>query len=560
MQQSMESFLEGFNQRARPLYREMCESFWRASLSGRKEDEVAAAEAETRFRALYNSPEQLRLLRRWSDAHLPGQRGGAARTAEQPVDDSPQRGPSAGLDLRRQVEVLTHEFTSNQMPPEMLAEIVRRQKAIEGVFNTFRARVGERILTANQVSQILKVSRDTEERREVWEASKEIGKLLAAPLLELVALRNGVARDLGHPDFYTMSLELQELTLSELDRFCTRFEALSQEPFRKLRQEMDEELGVRFRLPVSELRPWHYGDPFFEEAPAAGGIDLDPLFASRDPEEIALSFHEGIGLPLGEVLARSDLREREGKDPHAYCIHVDRSGDVRILCNLRPTARCMGTLLHECGHAAYEKYLAADLPFTLRTAAHTLVTEGVANLMGRQEREPGWLRAMTGAPAETLEALGREGPLRKQMLVATRWMLVMIHFERELYADPDQDLNRLWWELVQRYQILRPPRGRDHPDWATKLHLACFPVYYHNYLLGEFVASQLRAALDGFAQRGGDETLAGRGEVGRFLRERIFAPGARYRWDELLRRATGESLNPEHFVRQFVRDSGEWNG
>ena len=37
---------------------------------------------------------------------------------------------------------------------------------------------------------------------------------------------------------------------------------------------------------------------------------------------------------------------------------------------------------------------------------------------------------------------------------------------------------------------LKKPEGRNMPDWATKIHVALYPCYYHNYLLGELLASQ----------------------------------------------------------------------
>jgi peptidyl-dipeptidase A len=529
----IEGFIESFNRNARPLYTVMSEALWQASLTGRKEDEQEAARTETEFRKLYNSPVDLRRLRE-----------------AEPAASSGALPPATA----RQVRVLINEFTSNQMDPVLLEETVRRQKAIETTFNTFRARVGNEALTANQISQVLKESQDSGERRSSWEASKEIGRAVSPPLLELVAIRNRIARDLGYPDFYQMSLSLQELTVEELTGICDRFEELSSGPFRVLRQEMDAVLAPRFRVTPEELRPWHYADPFFQEAPATGSVDLDPIFAARSCEELAEGFYSGIGLPVDDVLRRSDLYEKPGKDQHAYCIHLDREGDVRILCNLRPTARWNGTLLHECGHAVYDKYIDSGLPFTLRTPAHTFATEAIANLMGRQVRELGWLKARAGIGAEQAKALAGEVPgiLRAQMLISTRWMLVMIHFEREMYRDPAQDLDRLWWDLVERYQFVRRPESRKAPDWASKIHLACFPVYYHNYLLGEFMASQVRRWIDREVLSGGSDTLDGHPEVGRYLRKEIFSPGGLLRWDDLLRRATGESLNPEHFVRQFV--------
>jgi peptidyl-dipeptidase A len=99
------------------------------------------------------------------------------------------------------------------------------------------------------------------------------------------------------------------------------------------------------------------------------------------------------------------------------------------------------------------------------------------------------------------------------------------------------------------------PAGRDLPDWAAKIHIVSAPVYYHNYMLGELFASQIDHAIQREVLGGGEarESFVGRAEVGAFLRERVFAAGKRYEWDELVRRATGESLDPKYFVAQFVR-------
>jgi len=131
--------------------------------------------------------------------------------------------------------------------------------------------------------------------------------------------------------------------------------------------------------------------------------------------------------------------------------------------------------------------------------------------------------------------------------VFTRWVLVMTNFERAFYADPEADLSTLWWELVSRYQLVTPPPERSEPDWAAKIHVACAPVYYHTYLYGNLVASQLRATLERDA--GG---LVGRPEAGRLLTEQLFGPGESVRWDALLARATGEPLTAVHLAHDIT--------
>lgn len=67
----------------------------------------------------------------------------------------------------------------------------------------------------------------------------------------------------------------------------------------------------------------------------------------------------------------------------------------------------------------------------------------------------------------------------------------MYRFEQQMYQNPDQDLNALWRDLVEKYQMIKRPANRNEPDRATKIHIATSPCYYHNYLLGELLASQL---------------------------------------------------------------------
>jgi peptidyl-dipeptidase A len=91
---------------------------------------------------------------------------------------------------------------------------------------------------------------------------------------------------------------------------------------------------------------------------------------------------------------------------------------------------------------------------------------------------------------------------RAQLLIFSRWCQVMLRFEKSMYENPDQDLNKLWWDLVEKYQMVRRPSGRSEPDYASKIHVVSAPVYYHNYMMGELFASQLHHALARPVRRG----------------------------------------------------------
>jgi peptidyl-dipeptidase A len=123
-----------------------------------------------------------------------------------------------------------------------------------------------------------------------------------------------------------------------------------------------------------------------------------------------------------------------------------------------------------------------------------------------------------------------------------------------MYEDPKQDLNALWWDLVQKYQGLKKPAGRNAPDYAAKIHICSAPVYYHNYMMGQLFASQVHHALckDLYPGMKVNEVLyIGDKKVGEWMTRKVFAVGRTLAWNDLLKHATGAGLNPEAFAKDF---------
>ncbi len=446
--------------------------------------------------------------------------------------------------LRRQLEVLRSSLTANQMDESLRRDMVELSTEIESEFNSYRAEVDGRKMSENEIEELLRRSDDADLRRKVWEASKAIGPLVADRIRELARLRNTAARDLGFADFYRMSLELQELPEEWLFEVMDQLERDTREPFQRWKDELDDRLRRRFD--VSQLYPWHYADPFFQALPPDGAISVEPLVGNASAAELALKTFAPWGIDLQTVFAQSDLYPRDAKSQHAFCIDIDRTGkDVRILANVVPGERWIEVMLHESGHAAYDVEIDPTLPYLLHRPAHIFVTEAIAILCGRLVRDPQWLVDVAGIAASDIADIQRRvtSATRAQSLLFARWGLVMVHFERELYLDPEADLDALWWELVSRFQLVEAPPDRAAPDWATKIHIGSAPVYYQNYLLGEILASQLAATCE--RECGG---LVGNRDAGQLLVDRIFRKGASQRWDVVVDQAVGERLSPGDFA------------
>jgi hypothetical protein len=213
------------------------------------------------------------------------------------------------------------------------------------------------------------------------------------------------------------------------------------------------------------------------------------------------------------------------------------------------------TALHELGHSVYSSLnIPPSMPYALRMESHILTTEGIAMMFEKFSKNAGWMERMglTVPEREALQAAGAKAR-RRELLIFAAWAQVMFRFERAMYANPDQDLNKLWWDLVERYQRVHRADGRNAPDYAAKIHVVESPAYYHNYLMGELFAAQVHhtIAREVLKTEPAQALYNGRPDVGQVLKDKIFTPGRSLSWNELTRYATGEGLNPKAFAEDL---------
>ena len=460
---------------------------------------------------------------------------------------------------RRIIDVMYREYLPAQADAALQKRIVALETEIERIFNTHRAKTPQGELTENDVREILTTTKDSKAAESAWTGFVSVGRKVEEKLRETVRLRNELARKLGFGDFYEMSLATQEIDEAELLRVFDDLDRLTREPFAALKADIDAQRAAHFGIDIRDIKPWHMGDIFFQEAPPMGGADLDEVYANQDLQDLTRKYYRGLGLEVDAILARSDLYEKPGKSSHAFAVDIDREGDQRVLCNLKPNLRWADTLIHELGHAVYDQYISRDLPFILRTPAHSITTEGYAMMMGAMAKNPEFLTEIVGLSSDNAAKYvdAARASLRAEKLIFSRWAQVMVRFEHAMYNNPEQNLSKLWWDLKREYQLTAPPDDLTLPGYAAKIHVVTVPVYYHSYMLGDLFAAQVhhKIATGVVKSRDVRETAyAGSEAAGTFMRERIFNPGNRYDWRTLTEKITGEPISPEYFVRQYIGD------
>ncbi|MFC2102046.1 M2 family metallopeptidase [Bacteroidota bacterium] len=535
MKEELIAFIQKHDSIVVPLSKETNLAYWQAAITGAEEDFDKAQTLQLKMVEVFSDTVALATLQKIKVSGL--------------VNDTL---------LARQLDILYNQFLMAKADTSKLNEIVKMETKIERAFSVFRTQVKGKELTDNDVEEILRSSKDTKKQKEVWMAQKKIGRVVAEEVIQLVTMRNEVAKDMGFKNYHQMQLTLSEQDPKVITKLFDELDTLTKGVYAESKEEIDNYFVNYYNLKSKdELMPWNYQNRFFQEAPRIYDVDLSSYYADKNLESLTAAYYYGIGLPIDDMLKNSDLYEKEGKNQHAFCINIDKLQDVRVLCNIKPNSYWMNTMLHEYGHAVYDYNIDKSLPFVLREPAHTFTTEAIAMIFGRQASSPQWLQDMVGISEQEKMKIADNcfQTLRLEQLVFSRWSQVMYRFEKALYEDPEQDLNTVWWDLVEEYQLMQRPPDRNEPDWATKIHIALFPCYYHNYLLGELLASQLYYYIVENVVHSDDykfQSFANNKEVGEYLKDRIFSVGSKYYWNDMIEKATGEKLTPKFYARQFV--------
>jgi len=510
------------------------QAWWDASLSGADADFQRRKDAENALVELHSDPTTFAKIK-------------SLRAGGEVTDPVP----------KRQLDVMYRTFLPYQADAELSKRIVALGADVDQIFNTHRSLVDGKELTENEVRDILAGSKDSGLAEKAWNGYMAVGGKVEAKLKELVKLRNQVATKLGFKNYFAMQMVIQELDEAELFKTFDELDAMTQKPFAALKKEIDAKMAARFSIPLEKLRPWHTGDLFFQETPELTAVSLDEAVKSKDPVKVSAEYFQSLGMPVADIIARSDLYEKEGKSPHAFCTNINRGDDVRVLCNVKPNMRWMDTTLHELGHGVYDKQIGKDVPFVLHEPAHILATEAVAMMFGAMAKNEDFLTNVIHVPsdqaADFITAARRS--LSAEKLIFSRWTQVMLRFEQSMYGNPDQDLGKLWWDLKKRYQLLNPPENTSRPDYGAKVHIVGAPVYYHNYMLGELMAAQVHNYVAKNIIKVDDPRKTcffGSRPAGDYLRTKIFEPGNLYVWRELIQKATGEPLTAKYFAQLYI--------
>ncbi|MFL6520075.1 MAG: M2 family metallopeptidase [Chthoniobacterales bacterium] len=476
------------------------------------------------------------------------------------------------LTVRQLKQLLLNAAEGPMTNPDLVAKRVEAETKQASILNSFEFKLNGKTVTANDIDNMLEKSTDLAERKAVWEASKQSGPALKPNLLVLRDLRNGVAKEMKYPDYFTLQVSNYGMSTDEMLKMLEGWMTTLRPLYLQLHTWTKYKLAEKYHQPVPKKIPAHWINNRWSQEweGLVEAANVDKYFEGRKPEWIiktAEQFYTGLGFtPLPKTFwERSDLYplpadSKRKKNTHASCWHVDLQDDIRSLQSIEPNSRWFFTAHHELGHGYYFKaYSRPEVPYLLRTGAAPGFHEGVGELIALASSQVPYLQSRDILPKDfkpDTTAFLLDDALARAIPFIFFSCGTMPHWEADVYAKglPADQWNARWWKYVSDFQGVEPPspRGEEFCDAATKTHINDNPAYYYNYAFATVFKFQLHdyIARKILKQSPQSCNYADNKEVGKWL-DNILRKGSTEDWRKVLKDATGEDISTRAMAEYF---------
>src|SRR5436189_4853427 len=421
-------FLELGNAAYQALYRGNSEAAWQAVTDVTPEHD-AAAEATGQAYAAFNGNQAIIT------------EGRELLTHQKELNE---------LTVRELKQLLLNAAEGPMTNPDLVSKRVEAETKQASILNSFEFKLNGQKITANDIDNKLEKSSDLIERKAVWEASKEIGPKLKANLVILRDLRNGVAKEMKYPDYFSLEVAAYSMTTDEMLKMLDDWMAMLRPLYLQLHTWAKYKLAEKYHQPVPKKIPAHWiNNRWSQEWPdLVEAANIDKYFEGRKPEWIiktAEQFYTGLGFsPLPEGFwQKSDFYplppdSKRKKNTHASCWHIDLENDIRSLQSIEPNARWFVTAHHELAHGYYFKaYTRPEVPYLLRIGAAPGPHEGVGEMIALASSQVPYLQSRGCLPAEfkpDKTAFLLDDALARSVPFIYFACGVMPHWEADIYA------------------------------------------------------------------------------------------------------------------------------
>jgi len=498
---------------------------------------------------------------------------GSKENIEKASEYLKQKDKLTGLQVKQLNRILYLAASNPQTVSEIVKEkIAASTKQTELLFG-FDYKLDGKSITPNEIDDMLKKETNLSERLKVWETSKEVGVVLKDGLANLQRLRNETVQALGYKDFFQYQVSDYEMSVEEMRELCQNIIKDVWPVYRELHTWARYTLAEKYGAEVPDMLPAHWlpnrWGQDWQGIVEIKGLNIDSELQNYSAEWVVKKgeeFYVSLGFPslpqsFWDLSSLYPVPPDAGykKNTHASAWHMDYDKDVRSLMSVVPNTRWWSTSLHELGHIYYYiSYSNPNVPIILREGANRAYHEAIGSMIGLASLQGPFLKEM-GLMKPDFEVDNIQAALNEALdyIPFIPWSAgVMTEFEYELYSNnlPKDQYNKVWWELVEKYQGIVPPapRSEDYCDAATKTHINDDAGQYYDYALANVLLFQFHnyIATKILKQDPYATNYYGSKETGKWLADILF-PGATVDWRVLLKESTDSEMTAKPLVDYF---------
>jgi peptidyl-dipeptidase A len=493
-------------------------------------------------------------------------------------------------DIRRQLNILKVGLVmATPSDPRLGEELTKIAADLDGMYGKGKwcedPKKPDACLDINQITDIMRDSRDEKKLRQVWEGWHTISPPMRAKYARFVELSNQGAKELGFADTGAMWRSKYDMPpdqfTKELDRLWEQVRPLYVKLHAYVRMKLREKYGdvvpENGPIPAHLLgniwaQDWMNVYKLVAPKDADPGYNLNDILKNRkmmptDMVKVGERFYTSLGFPpLPQTFwERSMFIKPRDRDVvcHASAWDVDNIEDLRIKMCITPTEEDFRTIHHELGHNFYQRAY-KGLPFMFRDSANDGFHEAIGDTIALSVT-PEYLKQIglidkVPDPSKDIgllldRALEKIAFLPFGLLIDQwRWKV----FSGEIKPE---DYNKAWWDLRLKYQGVAPvtARGEEFFDPGAKYHVPG-NVPYTRYFLADILQFQFHRAL---AKTAGCTTALNRcsiyqnAEAGKKLNE-MLSMGLSQPWPEALDKIAGTKQMDATAILDYFKPLEAW--
>jgi peptidyl-dipeptidase A len=480
--------------------------------------------------------------------------------------------PGLDYDTQRKLNLLRGVLTlAAPTTPGAADELNTITTRLSSTYGKGRASLNGKVLTGDQVEELMGTTRNPAETAEMWKTWHEnVGRPMKGDYARMVEIANEGAKELGYADTGAMWRSQYDMSPEEFsamyDRLWGELEPLYDDLHCYVRTKLNQKYGSAVQPATGPIRADLLGNMWAQEwgniydvvAPKGAGdigYDVGDLLQKKgyDPVKMVKAgegFYTSLGFaPLPATFwERSQIVRPRDREVicHASAWDVDNKDDLRIKMCTKVNSDDFTTIHHELGHNFYQRAYNQQ-PYLYLNGANDGFHEAIGDFIALSIT-PEYLvqiglldRSQVPSADKDIGLLLRRGMDKIAFLpfglLVDKWRWGVFDGS----TTPAQ-YEQSWVDLKRKYQGIVPPvaRGPEDFDPGAKYHIPG-NTPYARYFLARILQFQFyKAACDMSGWKGPLHRCSfyGNKEVGRRLNQ-MLAMGASRPWPDALEAFTG---------------------